>query len=243
MRGYNQYQKEKIMDLENRMNKATVNLEKSKERKEKLLQQIEEERAESVKKLQEQQQKDLDDLDSKYQEEMPARFRKYSVDLVNMKMQEKHMRDSGLYDEAQEIHDEIEAVERYELEVKRIEYNKEWSSKRESMISYHKQQLDCLNERIDLKLNTLLPEIDNKIAYYEKAMTALERQINNQKYLQSEAQMATTAAMSKRESRLPPLGTKSNELARTSAMARVFTVSGARTYTRAGRRRPASNAY
>ena len=243
VKGYSQYQKEKIMDLENRLNKATVNLEKSKERKEKLLQQIEEERKDAISKLQEQQQKDLDELDNKYQEDLPARFRKYSVDLVNMKMQEKHMSDCGLYDEAQEMHDEIEAVERYELEVKRLEYNKEWSSKRESMISYHKQQLDCLNERMDLKLNTLVPEIDKKISFYENSITSLERQINNQKFLQSEAEMASSAAMSKRESRLPPLGTKSNQLSRTSAMARVFTVSGARAYTRTGKRRPRSNAY
>ena len=241
---YNQYQKEKIMDMENKLNQATVNLEKAKNRKQKMLENIENERADAVQKMKEQQAKEIEDLDEKYQNDMPARFRKYSVDLVNMKIQEKHMRDSGMYDEAQELHDEIAAVERYELEVKKLEYNKEWSTKREALIDHHNQQLEILNERYDLKVNTLAPEYDKKIVYFERIISNLEKQINNQRYLQSQAEMATTAAMTKRNiNHLPPLGTKSNQMNRSSALARIMTVSGARTYTRAGKRRPASNAY
>ena len=231
---YSEYQKEKIQNITKKLEDAKKNLEAVQERQKSAWQACEEEKQNTLKKLESTQAAELEDLDNEYQDDdLPPRFKKYSPDVIQMRFQEKHLRDAGLYDEAKRMREEREAVEKYELEMRKNDRGREWNIRRDKLIEKHKQQREVAEYKLALKWNQIAPEYTKRIEYWNKVIYNLEARLKTEKSMKREAERETTATLSRCKQRgLPTLQTYPQLSSRSAAMSRVITVSQTRTYTR-----------
>ena len=130
----------------------------------------------SINKLKKVQIIEINKLDNYYSKEPPAQFRKLSNNILNLISQEKSLRFSGKYSEAQLLKEEIEALSAYELYQQKINWEKEWQLNKNNLIQKHNLQILCLEERHQSKFN--LTEIE--YLHREKSLLNALDVLNNE---------------------------------------------------------------
>lgn len=230
---YDSVQKEKIDNLKKKLSDVKSEYEKSRKKREQVYNSLMEEKIKAFQDLEKVQNAELDKLDKQYDqsEAPPPKFRKLSPELIQLKHIEEKLKGTGRYDQAVQLREEREALTEYELAVKRNEWYNEWRIQREKLTAKHDQQKQVLQERYEFKWARIEPEYEKKFSYFDKVISHLESSLRSQKALRKEAKDESKSIINQTQNRsLPELSSRSSS--RSSALSRIITVSGTKTYTR-----------
>lgn len=167
---YNRMQRDKSISeckhdverIENRLNYAENNLKQCGPTYEQLKANFDAEKEQSVQKLEKKQAKEMRNLLKKFSDELPAKHRKFSCELLNIRQQEKAMRRTGMYLEAQQLHEEGDALEAFELELAKNRYENEKAAAIESLEQHHQKQHDILVGKWNAKWAVIQPLVETK---------------------------------------------------------------------------------
>ena len=167
----------RVDELQRRLFEARQNLEEQKAKKNEVLDNFQRERESKMMKLQEQLDEELNMFDIKHSGEIPAKFRKYSADYLNLKQRELFMVSSKRYVEANALKKEADKKKIIEEENQRKNWDKYVNKQREILIKKQQEKLRCLEERYQKEWNALYPSFLNEIEKSENAIRMLESKI------------------------------------------------------------------
>jgi hypothetical protein len=114
-------------------------------------------RSAAILRLQHEQERELVELDASYTDEIPPKYRKFSIELMNMRAQEKTLRAAHLYKDAKQLKQAADSKEASEMEVIYAKWTKAKISTRQAVLQKHKLQMKCLNEKWDQRWRELEP--------------------------------------------------------------------------------------
>jgi hypothetical protein len=190
-----------------------------------------ERRQRALAKLGRHQQRELDAHDQLYTRELPVKYRHLSGEVLQIREQERYLRASKRYLEAQQLMEEADAVEAFELERQRVRWINEGVGLREEILAKHEKQLICLNAKLNLEWQSMLPGSIARENHCRAVIQHLEDQMNKDQVDADEA-LSTTRGMLKTEPGLPSLGRKVPQ----SPARHVTNVNLRREYTQKGLR-------
>jgi hypothetical protein len=142
-----------------------------------------------LQKFTQQRQADLDGFDERARQELatfdethppaalPAKFRKYSYEYLNLRMRERYMVSSKRYMEAEALKAEADALEIVEIERQRRNWDDYVTKKRQLLIAQKAEQRRILEEKWDRDWRALRPSATADVARRENVVRALESKL------------------------------------------------------------------
>ena len=218
-----------VRDANQKLQRAKRELQRVLEEREKFFKTFQKQKNISIKNLEEKQAAQLNEHDKKYNEEMPAKYRKLSPDILNMRRKEKMLRNSKRYKEAQKLHEECDALEAYELARQKVRFHNEGVEARQLIVAQHQQQMKCLLEKQDRQFQTIMPSSYEAENHWRIVIDHLENQIKRFKGESKDVKKATQTMLTK-DRGLPSLGRPVPK----STLTRVNQINNQKTYTRYG---------
>lgn len=203
----------------------------------------------SIEKLEKQQQEELQILDEKYSGELPPRFRKFSAEALNIRRQEISLKQAKRYIEAQEMREEAEALEAFEMARQEIRFHNEGAELREKMIQIHKTQMYCLLEKLERQYQTMMPNSYTEEKKWRIIIANYEEKRRKVRSSSRQVQIATTTILTgsnetngadtnrQTNKGLPSLNANGSQ----TPMRRMTTMNAQRAFTRSRARRPKSS--
>ncbi|OHS92811.1 hypothetical protein TRFO_40871 [Tritrichomonas foetus] len=233
---YCEYRGEEIAAAEEKLEQAKNQLQLILDEREKVNQLFNNQKAKNIEKLEQQQQEELEQLEQKYNSGIPPKFKKVSNEVLNIRKQEEFLRNSKRYMEAQQLKEEADALEAFELARQEVKYHNEKIEAKEKLMAQHQTQMKCLLEKMNRQYNAMMPNSYDRENHWKSVIGHLEVQIRRLRGDKREVKKVTQSMLTK-ERGLPSLGKKVPQ----SPMTRVTTVNNQRAYTRYGTRRPKSS--
>jgi hypothetical protein len=221
-----------IERLQRKLGRARRRLQTAVDLLQKSADEYEKARALAVEQLREQHDHALREHDEQYQDELPVRYRHISGEVHQIRAQEKALKETERYSEAQLMMEEAEALERFELEKQWLQWQHDGMQQRELIIQRQAKQMVCFIDRIDEWWAVRLPEFNADIEHWQKVVAHLEEQVGREKGDLAEVARATRELLT-RDDALPKLGTQMRQ----APLHRVTTRNNQRTYTRHSTRR------
>lgn len=185
--------------LETRLSNARERLHAAERMKHNVKERFASERQASLEKLQQKHQQALDELDERANGPLPKRYCHHSAEYHQLEQQELYFRRAERYDEAQTIHDELEAVGAYENEMNRNRYLADMAVERNALLQKQKRETDVFNEWWDRKWAAIEPEAKTREVICRRNIHDIEGRLRKEKVAMSQQPSARTT------SRLPRL--------------------------------------
>lgn len=139
---------------------------------------FDEKRQNALDVLQTNQDREFHDLEEKFShEEIPVKYRKLSVEVLNIRKQEKHLRLTKRYMEAKQCHQQAEALEAFEMEQAKIKWRNDQNAIFEALNHKHQQQIACFNEKWDRQWLSLIPDPIARKEHCQLVIDTIDRRI------------------------------------------------------------------
>jgi hypothetical protein len=233
---YCEYKNSKASQLQMKLDIAREKLNRVLEERQYAEEVFAESRQQALAQLQEQQERELQDHDAEYSGDLPVKFRHVSGDVLQIRERERYLRHCRRYLEAQQLMEEADAIEAFELERQRVRWYNEGVVARNGIMDLHRRQIDCLQEKKDREWIAMVPGSVAREAHLRAVITHLEDKLRREEAASKEAR-ETTKEILRKEPGLPSLGRKVPP----SPLRQVTTTNVSRTYTQAGIRRARSS--
>ena len=163
-------QEEKVDELKVKLEESRKSLHDLKSRWRAVLQNFQRQRDAELQEMYESNMRKLEDLERLKDEPPPPKFRKYSPQLLNMRIREKAMVTSKMYDEASVLQEEANRIQAVEDERNRQEWH--------ANVDDQSQKLaEKLNKALSVRETNLAKEENNMRRQMRKELTSAERQV------------------------------------------------------------------
>jgi hypothetical protein len=192
--------------LEEKIDQAKAELEKVLNEREHCSAIFDRRRQRSIAKLQNQQQRELQAHDEHYGGGLPMSHRHASAEVLQLREQERALRRSRRFLEAQSILEEAEALEAFEIETLKIRWQNEGRAAREQILQRHTQQMQCLLEKAEQTWEALMPDSIARENHWKRLIATLERKIGEERGASAEVERTTRGILANSREALPPLG-------------------------------------
>jgi hypothetical protein len=164
-------------------------------------------RQRAIQKLELQQARELQAHDAQFAGELPLSHRHVPAEILQLRDQERFLRQSRRYIEAQRILEEADALEAFELEKQRIRWGHEGAAIREGILRRHAQQMGCVIEKAKQTWQALMPGSVARENHWRGMIETLERKMEEERGASEEVQRTTRGILAHEPQGLPALGT------------------------------------
>jgi hypothetical protein len=212
--------------LQEKIDHARAELRAVLDERERALCLLGEQRAIAASRLQEQQDCELERHDEHYEGELPARWRHVSGEVLQIREQERFLRQSRRYVEAEQMMREAEALEAFEIERQKVRWYNEGVGIRDAMLAKHAKQMSCLQEKFDRTWAAMVPDSLARERQWNAVIQHLEAQLRREKGESADAEV-TARTIVRRDPGLPTL----RPTGAPNPMRKVTTVNNQRAYT------------
>jgi hypothetical protein len=202
-------QQSELSRITERITLAKKRLRQTEEQYSTVLRAFQARRAAAVARLQQEQERELAELEASYADEIPPKYRKFSIELIQMRAQEKILRAAHLYKDAKRLKQAADAREATEMEVIRAKWGKVKGAARQAVTQKHLLQLKCLNEKWDQRWRELEPGTTENRKRLQFVINAHERRMKEVQG-KTDFQVHTARGMPRpKAERLPHLSARS----------------------------------
>jgi hypothetical protein len=212
--------------LQEKINHARAELQAVLDERERALSLFNDQREKAAARLQQQHDSELARRDDYYAGELPAKWRHVSGEVLQIREQERFLRQSRRYVEAQRMMEEADALEAFEIERQKVRWYNEGVGIRETMVARHAKQMSCLQERFDRTWSAMVPDSLARERQWNTVIQHLEAQLRREREESAEAGV-TARSIVRRDPGLPTL----RPTGAPNPMRRVTTVNNQRAYT------------
>jgi hypothetical protein len=136
-------------------------------------------RSADINRLVQEQQRELDDLQRLYSGEPPPKYRKVSIEVMNMRSQEKTLRLAGHYREAKQMRLDADAKEVVEMQRNRARWRRAKGGAEHALAEKHQRQLNCLKEKWDRQWQAFEPESKDQQRHWKRVIETNERRMTD----------------------------------------------------------------
>jgi hypothetical protein len=205
--------------LEDRLERARERLQEVRENIASSKQDFEDRKREALSRLEQEQKYELADHDEVYSQDLPPRLRHVPGEILQIREQERFLRQSRRYIEAQELREESQALEAYHMELRKIQWRQEGETWRQVLKKKHQQQRLCLLAKWDRTRQTKDIELREHEKHLMSVVSNLDRLYRREQADRREVELKTRQLLKR-----PPGGPKLGRVLPRSAMRRVTTV-------------------
>jgi hypothetical protein len=228
---YCDYKRSEVDRLQKKLAEARMSVQSVLDERDRVFGHFNNRRERSIAALREQQLTELQAHDAIFEGEMPQRYRHASAEVLQMREQERYLRQARRYIEAQKMLEEADAVEAFELERQKVRWLNEGVDARELIVAAHETQMQCLIEKWDRTWQAMIVGSLARESQCRAVVEHIEAQIRHESGESHEAQMTTRTLIGTKPG-LPPLGPSGPKTIR-----KVTTSNNQRAYTKYAHRR------
>jgi hypothetical protein len=167
---------------------------------------VERRRQKSLARVQAQQERELEAHDAIFEGELPVRYRHVSAEVLQIREQERFLRQARRYIEAQQMLEEADALEAFEIERQKVRWHNEGVAIREAMVQQHQRETQCILDKYEQQWVGLLPDSIERENHWRAVIASLERRIAEEKGSSAEVERTTRGMLATDGEKLPPLG-------------------------------------
>jgi hypothetical protein len=135
-------------------------------------------RDEDIRRIERVNEEELREFDRQFGDKAPARFRKFSPTLLQLRTREHYMLEAGRYTEATEVKEEVELLEAMESE----EHEKRWIEKlklkRQELIKKQEEKMFVRRMNANILIEKIKKANQAAIEHQERAVGHIERHFN-----------------------------------------------------------------